>query len=69
MLAKMQRAEFTQRRNQEIVEWVNEHPEVKAAVEKRIKNVPAENRERAFLSVAKSEAMRTGMRVGNGVAP
>ena len=33
MLGKMQRSETTQRRNQEIAAWVEEHPEIKAKVE------------------------------------
>ena len=62
MLGKMQRSENTQRRNQEIVAWVEEHPEIKAKVEERIKNVPAENRQRAFVNAAKTEAVKEGMR-------
>lgn len=64
MLSKMQRNEYTQQRDQEIIQWVNENPEVKAKVEERIKNVPAENRQRAFVRVAKDEAMRQTMRQG-----
>jgi len=68
MLGKMQRTEFTQSRNQEVVAWVNENPEIKAKVEERIRNVPAANRERAFINAAKTEAMNhtvrsNGMRV------
>ncbi|OAM89038.1 hypothetical protein AW736_15180 [Termitidicoccus mucosus] len=44
-------------------------PEVKAKVEERIKNVPAENRQRAFVRVAKDEAMRQTMRQGQGQPP
>lgn len=62
MLGKMQRNEFTQTRNQELVSWVNENPDVKAKVEERIRNVPAQNRERAFLNAAKSEAMNQTVR-------
>jgi len=57
MLGKMQRSEMTQRRSQEIVAWVEEHPEIKAKVEERIRNVPAENRQRAFINAAKTEAL------------
>jgi len=67
MLGKMQRSEFSQRRNQEIAQWVEEHPEIKAKVEERIRNVPADRRERAFLTAAKSLAMNQGMRVSNGI--
>ncbi|OAM88070.1 hypothetical protein OH491_09340 [Termitidicoccus mucosus] len=69
MLSKMQRNEYTQQRDQEIIQWVNENPEVKAKVEERIKNVPAENRQRAFVRVAKDEAMRQTMRQGQGQPP
>ena len=69
MLGKMQRSEYTQRRNQEIAEWVEEHPEVKAKIEDRIRNVPAENRQRAFINAAKTEAMNQGLRQSNGVKP
>lgn len=69
MLAKMQRSENTQRRNQEIVAWVEEHPEIKSKVEERIKNVPAENRQRAFINAAKTEAMKEGMRTSPRVQP
>ncbi len=67
MLGKMQRSEFSQRRNQEVAQWVEEHPEIKAKVEERIRNVPADRRERAFLTAAKSLAMNQGMRVPNGI--
>jgi hypothetical protein len=69
MLGKMQRNEYTQQRDQEIIQWVNENPDIKAKVEERIKNVSAENRERAFVRVAKDEAARQSMRQGNGVTP
>ena len=69
ILGKMQRSENTQRRNQEIVAWVDEHPEIKAKVEERIKNVPAENRQRAFVNAAKTEAMKEGMRTAPRVQP
>jgi hypothetical protein len=62
MLGKMQRAEVATRRNQELVGWVNENPEVKARIEERIKNVPVENRERAFVNAARTEAMSQGIR-------
>ncbi|AHF94694.1 hypothetical protein OPIT5_23465 [Opitutaceae bacterium TAV5] len=67
MLAKMQRNEYTNGRNQEIVAWVEEHPEIKARVEERIKNVPAENRQRAFINAAKSEAMNQTVKAGQGI--
>lgn len=69
VLGKMQRSENTQRRNQEIVAWVEEHPEIKSKVEERIKNVPAENRQRAFINAAKTEAMKEGMRTSPRVQP
>ena len=62
MLGKMQRAEYSNGRNEEIRVWVEEHPEIKTKVEERIRNVPAENRQRAFINAAKTEAMTQGMR-------
>jgi hypothetical protein len=69
MLGKMQKGEYSQRRNQEIAEWVEQHPEIKTKVEERIRNVPAENRQRAFINAAKTEAMNQGIRTSNGVRP
>ena len=68
MLGKMQRAEYANGRNAEIKAWVEEHPEVKTKIEERLRNVPAANRERAFINAAKTEAMNqtvrpTGVRV------
>ena len=50
MLGKMQRAEYSNGRNEEIRGWVEEHPEIKAKIEERLRNVPAANRERAFIN-------------------
>ncbi len=69
MLGKMQRAEYSNGRNEEIRAWVEEHPEIKTKVEERIRNVPAANRERAFINAAKQEAMSQAVRAGNGVRP
>lgn len=68
MLGKMQRSEYAEGRNQEIKAWVEEHPEIKTKIEERIRNVPAQQRERAFLNAAKSEAMNQAVR-SNGVRP
>lgn len=68
MLGKMQRAEYTNGRNAELRTWVEEHPDVKERIEQRIRNVPPQNRERAFINAAKSEAMsQTVRRNGNGI--
>jgi hypothetical protein len=70
MLGKMQRSEYTNGRNAEIRAWVEEHPDVKERIEARIRNVPPQNRERAFINAAKSEAMnQTVRRNGNGIRP
>ncbi|HVS52404.1 MAG TPA: hypothetical protein VHD62_08620 [Opitutaceae bacterium] len=70
MLGKMQRNEYTNGRNAEIRAWVEEHPDVKERIEARIKNVPPQNRERAFINAAKTEAMnQTVRRNGNGIRP
>ena len=62
MLGKMQRSEYTNGRNEEIKAWVEEHPEVKTRIEERIRNVPAANRERAFINAAKTEAQNLTVR-------
>ena len=70
MLGKMQRSEYANGRNAEIKAWVEEHPEIKEKIEARIRNVPPQNRERAFINAAKSEAMnQTVRRNGNGILP
>ena len=68
MLGKMQRSEFAENRNQELKAWVEEHPEIKNKIEERIRNVPEQQRERAFINAAKSEAMNQTVRA-NGVRP
>lgn len=68
MLGKMQRSEYTNGRNAELKAWVEEHPEIKDKIEARIRNVPEQNRERAFLNAAKSEAMNQTVRKnGTGI--
>jgi hypothetical protein len=62
MLGKMQRAEYSNGRNEEIRAWVEEHPEIKAKIEERFRNVPAANRERAFINAAKTAAMNQTVR-------
>ena len=66
MLGKMQRAEYSNGRNEEIRAWVEEHPEIKAKIEERLRNVPAANRERAFINAAKTAAMNQTVRP-NGI--
>jgi hypothetical protein len=62
MLGKMQRAKYANGRNEEIKAWVEEHHEVKTKIEERLRNVPAANRERAFINAAKTEAQNQAMR-------
>ena len=64
MLGKMQRSEYTHGRNAEIRTWVEQHPEIKAKIEEKIRNVPAANRERAFVNAAKTEAQNLAVRPG-----
>ena len=66
MLGKMQKAEYSNGRNEEIKAWEEEHPEIKTKIEERLRNVPAANRERAFINAAKTEAMNQTVRP-NGV--
>jgi len=63
MLVKMSQAEYKSTRNQEIVAWVQENPDVKARVDERIRNVPAAQREQAFINAAKLEAMNQTVRM------
>ena len=70
MLGKMQRTEYANGRNEAVRAWVEEHPEIKSKIEERIRNVPAANRERAFLNAAKTEALNQTVRpAGNSVRP
>lgn len=66
VLGKMQRSEYANTRNEEIRTWVEERPEIKAKIEERLRNVPAANRERAFINAAKTEVMNQAVRP-NGV--
>jgi hypothetical protein len=66
ILGKVQRNEYSSQRNQEIVAWVEEHPEVKARIEERIKNIPADRRERAFVTMARSEAVKETVKSSQG---
>lgn len=67
MLAKMQRNEVTERRSASIKEWVEANPEVKTKIEERLRNVPEEHRERAFIAAAKSEAANQTLQTTRGV--
>lgn len=68
MLGKMQKVEYSNGRNEEIRAWVEGHPEIKAKIEERLRNVPEANRERAFINAAKTEAMNQAVRpAGNSV--
>jgi hypothetical protein len=70
MLGKMERSEYTNGRNAELKAWVDEHPEIKTKIEERIRNVPQANRERAFINVAKREAMNQTVRpAGTSIRP
>ncbi len=67
MLAKMQKNEVTERRSASIKEWVEANPEVKTKIEERLRNVPEEHRERAFISAAKSEAANQTLQTSRGI--
>jgi hypothetical protein len=62
MLARMERAEVTVRRNRELEQWVSENPDVTAKVEQRLKNFAGENRHRAAVKIAKTEPVNQGIR-------
>ena len=62
MLGKMQKAEYSNGRNEELRAWVAEHPEIKSKIEERLRNVPEANRERAFINAAKTEAINQTVR-------
>lgn len=67
VLGKMQRAGYANQRNQEIIAWVEENPDIKAKIEARVKNVPEANRERAFITAAKAEAMNQTVKSSQGI--
>ncbi|RRJ96401.1 hypothetical protein Ga0100231_021210 [Opitutaceae bacterium TAV4] len=67
MLVKMQRNEVAERRNQAIAAWIEEHPEIKAKVEERVRNVPEAQRYRAFINMAKTEAANHAMKSSQGI--
>ena len=62
ILKKMNQREFRQGRNAELTAWVAENPEIKAQIEAKVKNVPEQYRERAFITAAKTAAQEQGMR-------
>jgi multidrug efflux pump subunit AcrA (membrane-fusion protein) len=62
MLARMERAEVTVRRNRELEQWVNENPDIVAKVEQRVKNLAGENRHRAAVKIAKTEPVNRSIR-------
>ena len=68
MLDKMEQAEYRNGRNEELKAWVEQHPEIKSKIEERIRHVPEANREKAFISAAKTEALNQTVR-SNGVRP
>ncbi len=67
MLAKLQRNEVTERRSASIKEWVEANPSIKTKIEERLRNVPEEHRERAFIAAAKSEAANQTLQTSRGV--
>lgn len=62
ILSVMESRNYREARNQEVLEWVEQNPEIKARIAARVKHVPEENRQSAFLNVAKKEAQAEGMR-------
>jgi len=62
MLSLMEARSYRYARNQEVLEWVEQNPDVKARVAERVKHVPEERRQSAFINVAKREAQQHGMR-------
>lgn len=54
--------------DQRLAIWVEERPENEERIEAKIRNVPEQNRERAFINAAKTESMNQKVRRnGNGV--
>ncbi|OAM88513.1 hypothetical protein OH491_10435 [Termitidicoccus mucosus] len=64
MLSCMRRSEVRNERDQELVEWINQNPEIKARVEERIRRVSPDRRERAFIAVAREEMQTHLLRQG-----
>jgi hypothetical protein len=62
MLSLMEARGYREARNREILEWVEQNPDIKARVAERVRHVPENQRERATINAAKAEAQRHGMR-------
>lgn len=62
MLSKMNQNDYTQRQNEEVRQWVEQNPDIKEQIERRIARVAPERQERAFISAAKNEMMQQALR-------
>jgi hypothetical protein len=56
MMSKMKQYEYQVERNRPLMDWVEANPDIKEAIELKIKNVPEERREGAFIRAAKDMA-------------
>jgi len=64
MLRQMERAEFVQQRNKPILDWVEKHPDIKAAIQEQLKNVPERRKASRFITLATQAAAKVG--IGGG---
>jgi hypothetical protein len=64
MRGKVQKAECSNGRNDEIRAWMEEHPEIKRRDRGRPPHMPAAKSERAFTNAAKTEAPNQALRSG-----
>jgi hypothetical protein len=64
MLSCMRRSEVGNERDQELVEWSNQNPEIKARVEDRIHRVSPDRCKRAFIVAAREEMQTHLLRQG-----
>jgi len=62
MVGMMESRDYRKARNEEVLEWVEQNPDIKTRVASRVRHVPEDKRQRAFLNAAKDELQREGMR-------
>lgn len=62
MLARMARAETSERRQRELQQWVKENPDIPAKVDERVKATVPRIRSRAAVSAVQTQAANQGVR-------
>jgi len=62
MLSSMRRSEYKSSKDQDIIDLVNDNPELKARVEERVRHLSPERRERAYITAARDEVLASTIR-------